>query len=282
MMPLRAGLLWAAVWYGTAASAQHPAPAARWPKHSITFSYGRALHAPLRTINTYGPQRGFRARGWPWMLGLEYALRLKRRLLVGATLNVSETWWRYDMVPDAPGDIGPEVRGLNSPPRIVPLPYSMIVPEITVNGGFVVLEGPRLRLGTGASLGVAWLRNRLLGFRGSHVVPQPDGSQLVVFAGGLDYGFDVYPLAGFHVQGTWQARNHNRWSLMLEGRSTLTNFYEGGYTLYGGTPTEAGGSLRGRLAYIGLRLGFGLTWGEPRQPRWVRKLQERGLPLPSP
>lgn len=92
-------------------------------------------------------------------------------------------------------------------------------------------EGARFRLDASVLLGAIPLWSRWNIEHYGYSIYPGDTATLQIFSAVVDYGLDIYLLASFRVQGTWQARNHNRWSLMLEGRSTLTNFYEGGYTL---------------------------------------------------
>jgi hypothetical protein len=250
----------------------------RWPKHNITLSWGRSHQFGLSTAYTYGPQRDLLVSGVQTGLGIEYGLSLPQGWLFGAMAQGVTASWRYDFNLDDPSHGVVGYPGMNSPARST-LVFWFMHPEFTLHGGKRLMDGKRFCLDAGVMVGIVPLWSTwLLKTDGYNVYP--DTSVIRVIRATVEEGLDIHPLVGVRLQGSWQARNYNRWSLMLEGRMTPTNYYDGDYILYGGSAHEGGGILRGRLGYIGLRLGFGMTWGAPRKPRWMRMQDELGRPTP--
>lgn len=253
-----------------------PADGPRWPKHAVMVSWGRAHQFGLRKFGTYGPQRDFRMHGLSSGPGIEYAFSTSRGLIFGAMAQAVTTNWRYNFDLDDPSHGMAGYAGVNAPARAsFFLTFSR--PEFTFHVGKRWVEGKRFCLEVGAMAGVIPLWSQwLLRYDGYNVYP--DTSTIRVFRAVVSEGLDIHPLVGFRVQGSWQARNFNRWSLMLEARITPKNYYEGDYVLYERSASEGGGSLEGQAAYIGMRLGYGVTWGAPRKPRWMRMMEKRGMP----
>jgi hypothetical protein len=79
---------------------------------------------------------------------------------------------------------------------------------------------------------------------------------------------------GLRLNGSYRLVNHDRLSLTLEARMTPSDFWEGGYNMYGMTDQRSEGTFSGKLAYIGFRVGYAFTWGGPRKPRWLRQQEE--------
>lgn len=247
-----------------------------WPKHAVTFSMGFAHQFGLSTAYTYGPQRDLTIRGKQTGIGLEYGFKTSKGLLFGAMAQIVTSSWRYNFNLDEPrhGVVG--YPGMNSPPAHV-IAFWFYHPEFTLHAGKRLVARRRWSVDAGVMAGIIPLWSKWL-IRNDGYGVDIDTNYIRVIDAAVEEGVDIHPLIGCRVQLNWQARNYNRWSLMFEGRMTPTNYYDGDYTLYRDNPTQAGGILRGRMGYVGLRVGFGITWGEPRKPRWLRLDEKYGLP----
>jgi len=248
----------------------------RWPKHNVALSLGRSHQFGLSTAYTYGPQRDLKIRGIQTGLGIEYGLSVPKGWLLGAMAQVVTANWRYDFSLDDPSHGVVGYPGMNSPAQSRLL-FWFVHPEFTLHAGKRLREGKRFSFDAGVMAGIVPLWSSwLIKTDGYNVYP--DTSVIRVVRVTVEEGLDIHPLIGFRLQGSWQARNYNRWSLMLEGRMTPTNYYDGDYVLYQGSAQEGGGILRGRLGYIGMRFSFGFTWGTPRKPQWMRYRDELSRP----
>jgi hypothetical protein len=246
-----------------------------WPKHTIAFHYGHLVAAPMKAFNTYGQQHDLNTRaGRGSSIGLEYGLRISNGILLGAGVQMTGIGQRFDL-----SFLDPTTsvanNGINAPP-IRPGRRWMRgeTPEVTLMVGKVLHASPRWSTSAAFVAGLIpmWSSIHFKDYRWSPIDPEQP-----IFHIETEEGLDIFPTVGLRFQVNWQARNHNRWSLLIDARTTLGNFYNGQYSLYPGTDQAGGGSLRGRLAYARIGVAYGLTWGAPRKPKWLR-LQEQAAP----
>lgn len=246
-----------------------------WPKHAFALHYGRLLAAPLKAYEPFGHQHQFNTRaGNGSTIGLEYNSRTSGGIWYGAGVQMIGIGQRFDFnLVDPANSIS--YNGINAPAIRPGMRWlRRETPEVSLLLGKVIHSSPRWSTAAAFVAGVIPLWSTIH-FKGYWWYPS--GPERPLFFIETEEGLDIFPTVGFRLQLNWQARNHNRWSLLLDARTTIGNFYNGDYSLLPGTEYAGGGLLRGRLAYARLGIAYGLTWGAPRKPKWLRR-QEQALP----
>lgn len=243
-----------------------------WPKHALSVHYGLLAAAPLSIKEPFGQQHQFNTRiGTGSSIGIEYSYRSSGGMWYGGGVQMTGIGQRFDLAFLDPAT-SISYNGINAPP-IRPGRRWMRgeTPELTLLVGKVLHAAPRWSTSAAFVGGVIplWSSVHFKDYRWSPIDPEQP-----IFHIETEEGLDIFPTVGMRFQLDWQARNHNRWSLMLDARTTVGNFYDGRYSLYPGTENAGGGLLRGRLAYARLGIAYSLTWGAPRKPRWLR-MQEQ-------
>jgi len=249
-----------------------------WPRHAISIDYGLLMAASLKASDSFGQQHDFTGRaGSGSSVGIAYTWRFRSSLVLGASIHSTGIGKRFDLS-FIDGSTRVAYNGINAPAIRPGLRWLLgETPEAVLHFGKELHTTARWKLAAFVIAGVIprWSSLIIYNYRYAPVDPQRPIFQIIT-----DEGLDIFPIAGFRLQLDLQAKNNNRWSLMLDGRATLANYYEGSYSLYPDTPIEGGGLLRGRLAYLRIGIGYALTWGAPRKPRWMRLQEQRGLPIP--
>lgn len=255
-----------ALW--TMAFSQARSQSDQWPKHAIALHYGLLAGAPLRSFDQFGQQHDFRTRaGNGSSIGLEYRYRAWSSMWLGAGVQMTGIGQRYDLsFLDPATSIASN--GINTPAYRSGLRWMRgETPEVTFLIGKVLNASPRWSSSAAFVAGIIpmWSSIHFKDYRWSPIdIDQP------IFHIETEEGLDIFPTVGLRFQLDLQTRNLNRFSLLLDARTTVGNYYNGQYRLYPGTDAAGGGQLRGRLAYIRAGIAYGLTWGAPRKPRWMR------------
>jgi len=256
-------------------------PPRKWPANVMMISLGRAVHAPMSITDPVGDTRGFRTRASTALGALEYQHATRNGWAFGAQAQLSDTRWRLDHE-SRETDLVVVERGINARQRTPLLPITFPVTELMLHVGRCFKEGERFRLEAGMLAGVVLALSSSWGV--SLYTPSSgpfDTTVVRTFHAHSQSGRGAQAIVGSRIHFSWLTRNYHRWGVMLEGRSILEESYRGSFALYPSSTDPGSGKLHGRLAYVGVRIAYGFTWGEPRRPQWVRKLEERGLPLPS-
>lgn len=62
--------------------------------------------------------------------------------------------------------------------------------------------------------------------------------------------------------------------------STRRDIFTGAYVLHPDSPYESTGRYRGGVSYLGVQIGYTMSWGMPKEPAWVRKARRRSEVVP--
>ncbi len=244
----------------------------QWPKHALTIHYGLLIAAPLKVYGPYGEQHHFNTRaGSGSSIGLEYSWRTSGGMLYGAGVQMTGIGQRFDLsFLDHATSVASN--GINAPADRPGMRWMRgETPEVTLLVGKILHASPRWSTSAAFVAGFIplWSSIHFKDHRWAPLDPQKP-----IFLIVTEEGLDIFPTIGIRLQLNWQARNLNRWSLLMDVRTTVGNFYNGQYSLYPDTPRSGGGLLRGHLTYARVGLGYALTWGAPRKPRWMRLQEE--------
>jgi len=245
-----------------------------WTNNAFSISTGRFWCAAPRTMQTSGPDRDLRIVGlYQWNVGLSYERFTRKRLSYGAIFDVTQPFFSVKAEVDDPKQGQPPGSNtvlLKAKDRFIPVHYYM---EIMAFAGIPLHVSDRWRLDAALEVGLnpSWSTIVYTGF--GYAAPSDTGD-VGVFIGALGGGLDIWPMFGLRLNGSYRLGNHDRLMLALEGRMTTTNFWEGGYNMYGFTDQRSEGDFQGHLAYIGFRMGYAFTWGGPRKPKWLRQQEE--------
>jgi hypothetical protein len=244
-----------------------------WTNNAFSISVGRFWCAPPKTTQISGPDRELRVIGLnQWNVGLSYERFTRKRWSYGGCFDLTQPFFTVEGEVDDPKQGYPPGSGTarDAKDRLVPVIYYM---ELMGFAGIPVHVSDRWRLDAAAEAGVlpSWstYTSTLFGYTAS-----TDTGYVGVFVGALGAGLDIWPMFGLRLNASYRLANHNRLMLALEGRMTATNFWDGGYNMYGVTDQRSEGEFQGHLAYIGFRVGYAFTWGGPRKPRWLRQQEE--------
>ena len=248
---------------------------AQWTNNAFSISAGRFWTLPPKSMMVSGPARSLNIVGlYQWNVGLSYERFTRKRMSYGVTFDVTQPFFSVEAEVDDPKHGQPPgsktVRLTAKDRWLVPVFYYM---ECMAFGGMLVHVADRWRLDAALEVGVlpSWSTDVSTGF--GYAAPSDTG-QIGVFIGALGAGLDIWPMVGLRLNSSYRLGNHDRLMLALEGRMSATSFWDGGYNMYGSTPQRSEGTFSGRLAYIGFRMGYAITWGPPRKPRWMRKQEE--------
>lgn len=247
---------------------------ALWTNNAFSISTGRFWCAPPTTTKLSGPDRDLRIVGlYQWNIGLSYERFTQKRWSYGAIFDLTQPFFSVKAEVDDPKQGQPPGSStvlLRAKDRFIPVHYNM---EIMAFAGIPVHVADRWRLDAAVEVGVnpSWSTDISTLF--AYSAPSDTG-QVGIFIGALGAGLNIWPMVGLRLNGSYRLGNHDRLMLALEGRMSATNFWEGGYNMYGLTDQRSEGEFSGRLAYIGFRVGYAFTWGGPRKPKWLRQQEE--------
>lgn len=263
------------------AAAQEPVREA-WTNNAFGLSVGRFWSLPPRSTHTSGPPRELRVVGLTqWNVGLSYERRTRKRWSYGALVDVTQPFFGIEAQVDdpahgnPPGSTTARVKGKT---RLLPELYYW---ECMAFAGIPVHVRERWRLDAAVEAGINPRWNTSITTLFGHTASTDTGT-IGVFVGGLGAGLDIYPMVGFRLNASYSLPSLDRLMIALEGRASVTSFWDGGYNMYGFTSNRSEGTFSGHLAYIGFRMGYAFTWGPPRKPKWMRRQEAAGRPVPTP
>jgi len=246
---------------------------ALWTNNAFSISTGRFWCASPSSTNLSGPDRNLRIRGlYQWNLGVAYERHTRKRWSYGASFDLTQPFFTVEAEVDDPAQGMPPGSGTatDAKDRFIPVHYYM---EIMAFAGIPVHVRDRWRLDAAVEAGVnpSWSTDISTLF--AYSAPSDTG-QVGIFIGALGAGLNIWPMLGLRLNGSYRLKSHDCVMLALEARMSATNFWEGGYNMYGFTDQRSEGEFKGHLAYIGFRMGYAFTWGGPRKPKWLRQQEE--------
>ncbi|MBV6404567.1 MAG: hypothetical protein GFGODING_01320 [Flavobacteriales bacterium] len=263
------------------AAAQEPVREA-WTNNAFGISVGRFWSLPPRSTHTSGPPRELRIVGLTqWNVGLSYERHTRERWSYGALVDVTQPFFGIEAQVDdpahgnPPGSTTARVKGKT---RLLPEFYYW---ECMAFAGIPVHVRERWRLDAAVEAGINPRWNTSITTLFGHTASTDTGT-IGVFVGGLGADLDIYPMVGFRFNASYSPPSLDRLMIALEGRASVTPFWDGGYNMYGFTSNRSEGTFSGHLAYIGFRMGYAFTWGPPRKPKWMRRQEAAGRPVPTP
>lgn len=246
-----------------------------WTNNALSITTGRFWCAPPKTTKLSGPDRDFRIMGlYQWNVGLSYERFTRNRLSYGAVFDVTQPFFRVQGEVDDAGQAQPPGSG-----SVVQVAKDRWWLDVFYNMECMAFIGTplhvdeRWRLDVAAEVGVNPSWSTIVYTAFGYAAPSDTG-EVGVFIGALGAGYNIWPMLGLRLNGSYRLGSHDRLMLALEARMTASNFWEGGYNMYGMTSARSEGEFSGKLAYIGFRVGYAFTWGPPRKPKWLRRQEE--------
>lgn len=262
-----------------AVSGQAPEP---WTNNAFGLSIGRFWSLPPRTTHVSGPPRTLKIVGLTqWNVGVSYEHHTRKRWSYGALVDVTQPFFSVEGQVDDPAHgqpPGATTALVKAKTRFLPEFYYW---ECLAFASMPVKMSERWRLDAAVEAGMNPRWNTVI-ITGFGYAAETDTGAIGVFVGGLAAGLDIWPLVGLRLNASYRTANHNRLQFALEGRVSVTPFWDGGYNMYGRTTQRSEGTFSGHLAYIGFRMGYAFTWGPPRKPLWIRRQAAAGRPASGP
>ncbi|MBK9275062.1 MAG: hypothetical protein IPM49_11055 [Flavobacteriales bacterium] len=201
---------------------------------------------------------------------------------LGARVDVTQPYFGAEGQVDDPAHGNPPGSNTARLTGLKRLNAAIIYMECMATAGLPVIVGRRWRLDAAFELGVNPGVSSSTGTSIGHTA-LTDTGRIYVFSAALGVrGADWWPMFGLELKSSYRLANHDRLTVALEGRLSGTTYWEGAYSIYAGGPSPSTGTFSGHLAYIGFRMGYAFTWGPPRKPRWMRRQEAAGRPVPTP
>jgi len=255
------------------------------PRHTLRVELGAAQQPAVQFHLPDEPQAQLRYSARNVLLGMEYSVRSGEFYSISFGVTIFWTALRISGEVAGADSTGTYVAQESTRLPIFWYPFQRIpalgrsLPQdplqLMVGLSRTVLQKDRHHLSLGLQVGAMPMANRSTG-RGFFVWDPRDPDRAIL-AALVRRGGEVYPTLGIQCRMEHIMQNMDKVSISVESRMTLTNYY----TAYVFRPDQPDGPFTerqdARFFWLGLRVGYGFTWGAPRKPRWVRLREERGL-----
>lgn len=261
------------------------------PRSAIEFSLVPTLWTAFRSEATKGAVQPVTAHSRVgWSVGLEYSKQLKASWTIRA--RYERVFMPVHFTVGIPASASKHLNGVDHNATYAPW---------TLAGGRFIKRRPflfpywasHLSLGAertvksyddrsfsvGVSLGVIEIAGGGGSLISGHTVAGDSfawiGRATVEVAPSSEY----FPTVSGRLIWTMWNRSMNSWRFGVTATAIIGNWWSGNYIYFEGTPDELRGRLERSPLHFGLHIGYAWSWGAPKEPRWVRKARENGLPI---
>jgi len=230
----------------------------------------------IQATDQTGPNQTF--TGWApssWSVSANYRYWLTSRFSVGAQVGLMNLPYAYQWAPGY---------GIYFPSDIVSNETSRYPKENALGVPFMLLVGSRWALGgqwwINPSLGVGVAQVNTSVIPSGITVRSPDEPDSTIrimrSVHRVNASGGPIPLVHLSAELGYMLGNMNTISLgILLQASPRRDVFSGEYTLYPGTEFESTGGYTGGVHHLGLRLGYTMCWGIPKEPGYVRKARRK-------